>query len=42
MSQLTLEQQREAFKQNKFLAMPIAGTIVWAVLGIAAPFLNEF
>nr|WP_136250980.1 hypothetical protein [Ningiella ruwaisensis] len=41
MSELTLEQQREVFKQNKFLAMPIAGTFVWAVIGISAPFLSE-
>jgi hypothetical protein len=30
----TLEQQRAEFADRKFLAMPIAGTIAWAVIGI--------
>lgn len=38
----TLEQQRESFKRNKFIAMPIAGMLVWAVLGLAAPFLSPY
>lgn len=42
MQHQSLEQQREAFKQSKFLAMPVAGTIVWATLGILAPFLNDY
>ncbi len=40
-SALSLEQQREQFKQNRFIAMPLAGTIVWALLGICAPFVSE-
>ena len=31
----TLEAHREYFKNSKFLAMPIAGTIAWAAIGIA-------
>ena len=40
-TQPTLEQQRESFKQNRFIAMPLAGTIVWAILGASAPFVSE-
>jgi hypothetical protein len=32
--QLTLEEQRAAFAKKRFIAMPIAGTIVWALIGI--------
>lgn len=32
--QITLEEQRAAFAQKRFIAMPIAGTIVWALIGI--------
>ncbi|BFT31283.1 hypothetical protein D210916BOD24_24590 [Alteromonas sp. D210916BOD_24] len=39
---LSLEQQREEFKQNRFIAMPLAGTIVWILLGVSAPFVSEF
>lgn len=35
MSALTLEQQRAQFSQSKFLAMPIAGAIMWTAIGIA-------
>ena len=38
---LSLDEQRTLFKQNRFIAMPLAGTIVWALLGIAAPFVSE-
>jgi hypothetical protein len=31
----SLEQQRLEFSQSRFLAMPIAGTIAWTVIGIA-------
>jgi hypothetical protein len=31
----TLEQHRAAFADSPFLAMPIAGTIAWAAIGIA-------
>jgi len=34
---LSLEQQREDFKKNRFIAMPLAGTLVWALLGMSAP-----
>ena len=40
-SPLSLEQQREDFKKNRFIAMPLAGTFVWALLGISAPFVSE-
>ena len=35
-SPLTLDQQRAEFASAKFLAMPIAGTIAWAVVGAAS------
>jgi hypothetical protein len=38
---LSLEQQREDFKKNRFIAMPLAGTLVWALLGMSAPFVSE-
>ena len=38
---IPLEQQREDFKTNRFIAMPLAGTVVWALLGISAPFVSE-
>ncbi|KHT55835.1 membrane protein [Alteromonas macleodii] len=38
---IPLEQQREDFKKNRFIAMPLAGTVVWALLGICAPFVSE-
>ena len=38
---IPLEQQREDFKKNRFIAMPLAGTLVWALLGISAPFVSE-
>ncbi|MFC3122723.1 DUF7010 family protein [Agaribacter flavus] len=42
MTTQTLEQQREAFKQRRFLAMPLAGMIVWAAMGSIAPFVDEY
>ncbi|MCQ8848363.1 hypothetical protein NQT74_07215 [Alteromonas stellipolaris] len=38
---LTLEQQRDIMKQRRFIAMPLAGTLVWAAIGFASPFFNE-
>ena len=38
---IPLEQQREDFKKNRFIAMPLAGTLVWALLGMSAPFVSE-
>ena len=35
----SLEEQLAAFKNNRFLAMPIAGTIAWAGIGVAGSFL---
>lgn len=31
----SLEAQRGAFKQRRFLATPLAGTIAWAIIGMA-------
>ena len=36
---LTLEEQRAEFARSRFLAMPIAGTIAWTVIGICGAFL---
>ncbi|MGJ8681768.1 DUF7010 family protein [Paraglaciecola sp.] len=33
-TQLTLEEQRAAFAKKRFIAMPIAGTLVWTIIGI--------
>ena len=38
-STLPLDQQHAAFVRHKFLAMPIAGTIAWAGIGIAGALL---
>ena len=35
---LSLDAQHAAFLDNKFLAMPIAGTIAWTVIGIVGAF----
>ena len=32
---MTLDEQRAEFARNRFLAMPIAGTIMWTLIGIA-------
>lgn len=34
----SLEEQRLEFSQGRFLAMPIAGTIAWTLIGIAGAF----
>jgi ethanolamine transporter EutH len=36
---LTLDQQREQFAQGRFLAMPTAGMIAWAVVGLGGALL---
>lgn len=36
----SLEEQRQEFSQSRFLSMPIAGTIAWAIIGIASPFVS--
>lgn len=38
----SLEQQRAAFCQRRFLNMPLAGMICWAVIGIGSLFLDPF
>lgn len=35
----TLDDQRAEFASNSFLAMPIAGTIAWSVIGVCGAFL---
>lgn len=35
----TLDEQRRAFAESRFLAMPLAGTIAWAVVGLCGLFL---
>ncbi len=35
----TLDAQRAEFKRNPFLAMPIAGTIAWCIVGVGGAFL---
>lgn len=37
-TQPSLEQQRVEFSRSRFLAMPIAGTIAWTIIGIASAF----
>lgn len=36
----SLEDQRRDFSKSRFLAMPIAGTIAWAIVGIVSPFVS--
>lgn len=36
---MTLDEQRAAFSQSRFLAMPLAGTIAWALVAVASWFL---
>lgn len=33
----TLEQQLTEFRQKRFLAMPLSGMVVWALIGLLAP-----
>eukprot|EP01034_Spumella_vulgaris_P016849 gene16849-21487_t len=37
---LTLEQHWAEFARSRFMAMPIAGTLAWIVIGIAGLFLK--
>ncbi len=41
MSPKTLEDQRIEFSNRKFLATPLAGLIVWAVIGLAGIFFSK-
>lgn len=36
----TLEEQRAEFSQRRFVAMPLAGTIAWVIIGIVCPMLE--
>jgi hypothetical protein len=36
----SLEEQRREFSQGRFLAMPVAGTIAWAIVGVVSPFVS--
>jgi hypothetical protein len=38
----TLEAQRIEFSNQKFLATPLAGLIVWAIIGIVGIFFSDF
>jgi hypothetical protein len=38
----TLDVEREEFSRRRFLAMPLAGTIAWVVVGICATFMKPF
>ena len=38
----SLELQRAEFSRRRFLAMPLAGTLIWAVIGIGSLFLSAF
>jgi hypothetical protein len=39
---LTLEQHRANFANRRFLALPIAGALVWFLIGACSPFLSEY
>ncbi len=38
---LTLDEQLKQFQNNRFLSMPISGTIAWTVIGIGSFFLEQ-
>lgn len=38
----SLDAQRDAFSRRRFLAMPLAGLLVWAGIGIGSPFLGAY
>lgn len=42
MNKRTLEQQRIDFTNQKFLATPLAGLIVWAIIGFIGIFFSDF
>jgi hypothetical protein len=42
MTTRTLDEQRAEFIKNRFLAMPLAGTIAWIAAGVAGAMLSEF
>jgi hypothetical protein len=38
----SLDQQRAEFADRRFIAMPIAGTLAWLIVGMTSPFLSTF
>jgi hypothetical protein len=42
MSNRTLEQQRIEFSNRKFLATPLAGLIIWTIIGLIGIFFSDF
>lgn len=38
----SLEIQREEFRRRRFMAMPLAGTLIWAAIGIGSLFVGPF
>jgi len=38
----TLEEQRIEFSNQKFLATPLAGIIVWTIIGLIGVFFSDF
>jgi hypothetical protein len=42
MKNRTLEQQRIEFINQKFLATPVAGLIIWAIIGLIGIFFSDF
>ena len=38
----TLEEQRREFSNQKFLATPLAGLIVWTIIGLVGIFFSDF
>ena len=37
----TLDEQRQEYSQRRFLAMPLAGTIAWIIIGVSSFFLAD-
>lgn len=42
MDKRTLEEQRIEFSNQKFLATPLAGAIVWTIIGLVGVFFSDF
>jgi len=38
----TLDEQQQEFAKRRFLAMPLAGTIIWTLIGISSLYLTRF
>ncbi|GBL05025.1 hypothetical protein [Glaciecola sp. KUL10] len=39
---LSLEEHRASFANRRFLALPLAGALVWFFIGASAPFISEY